>query len=103
MTTWDALMTTHDEAGGNWVTLPGNGWGALGAYIAGPGHARAVPHQYGPVRVTCIVNDVEKTWFEPITDREIQEQEHDVASYLASYDIPLRRRASRSRCGCRQG
>lgn len=74
----------------NWVELPENGWGALVAYLAGPGYARPlqIPFETRTVTVFEIAATGEAcSREEPMTLYDIESIRESIAEFLAEVDI----------------
>lgn len=52
---WSQILDQEPDASGSWWILPENGWGALVAFVAGPGNVR--PHRN--LRWTATTPDTE--------------------------------------------
>lgn len=89
MPTWDEfdiVGESADDAG--WTSLPPNGWGALVAFIAGPGRARGVRRTPRPVKVVTGRPGAEVTQTRPPTDDELDHVREAVTGYLSMSGIP---------------
>ncbi|GEN81208.1 DUF5956 family protein [Actinotalea fermentans] len=88
MITWHEVLMTTASTGGHWVRVPDNGWGALIAYLAGPGRVRTVARRYNDVRVVTVHDGVRTEHSEEITPEDVRGIERDIASYVAERAAP---------------
>lgn len=82
---WADLRAPRDRAWRPVVRCELNGWSALAAFLAGPGHAFEVPARVGMVREW--IDGVEQPPRPPTAD-ELAGVHSDMANYLALAGVP---------------
>lgn len=87
---WNAIRSTPGRPGANWSPLPENGWGAVIAYVAGPGRARPhdAPLTERTVEVTTVVDGASKSLTLPMTPEDVAVIAEFVDTHLEEVGIP---------------
>ena len=86
---WQEILDAPVNPDGNWVVLPENGWGAVIAYAAGPGHARPHDVPLSERRVTVTVHDTGRVFDEPFRPADLADIAEMISDYLVTVGLPV--------------
>lgn len=90
MRDWADILDAAAGAGsGPWIDLPSNGWGALVAYLAGPGRVRALQRERPTVTTTSTgIDGIDLIDTQPATAADLAMMDRFVDAYLVEHEVP---------------